>query len=179
MILDNTPPTIGGQGNDTTIQCIAGMPAFTPPTAVDNCDPNPTIQAYDVYTAGSCPQAYSITRFWFAMDACGNISDTVSQTINVIDNIRPTVSGQGANATIQCTQTPVFSAPTASDNCDPNPSIRFVRYAWRHTLRFNLNLRHWYAVDACGNVSDTVSQTITVVDTTPPTIRHTGENHFY
>src|SRR5258708_18765253 len=60
-------------------------------------------------------RSYSRTKTWHAVDACGNTSGTVHQTITVQDTTPPTISGQGSNATIECTATPNFTAPTASD----------------------------------------------------------------
>ena len=174
-VIDNVAPTLTGVGRSKMVACTA-TPVFQAPTATDNCDPNPTLDSTTVRTDGACTYSYTETRYWWATDACGNRSDTVHQAIRVIDNIAPTISGQGPNATIQCTQTPVFSGPTASDNCDPNPTIdSFDTHGGTHCD--STFTRHWYAVDACGNISDTVSQTITVIDNTPPSIRHTGENH--
>jgi hypothetical protein len=53
-----------------------------------------------------------------AVDACGNSSNTVSQTITQVDTQAPTIGAAGANATIECTATPVFTAPTATDACN-------------------------------------------------------------
>ena len=39
----------------------------------------------DVTTPGSCAGNYDRTRTWTAKDACGNLSNPVSQTINVVD----------------------------------------------------------------------------------------------
>src|SRR5204863_5420568 len=58
------------------------------------------------------------TRTWIAVDACGNSSNTVSQIITQVDTQAPTIGTAGANATIECTATPVFTAPTASDACN-------------------------------------------------------------
>src|SRR5207237_4005957 len=59
----------------------------------------------------------TITRSWDAVDACGNHSATVSQTITVVDTTPPSIGTAGADATIECSATPSFTAPTASDAC--------------------------------------------------------------
>ena len=66
----------------------------------------------------------SIMRTWTATDACGN-SSQASQTIYVEDNTAPEITGVGPNDTVVCPDEPVFSEPTASDLCDPNPSLTY------------------------------------------------------
>src|SRR5204862_417896 len=173
---DITPPTINGQGANATIECPA-VPVFTAPTASDACDPNPAVVEVSDITTPGCTGTYSRTKTWKAVDACGNQSGTVSQTIIVQDITPPTISGQGANATIECPAVPVFTAPTASDACDPNPHV----FQAPHTSDLGCTgtytrTKTWKAVDACGNQSGTVSQTITVQDLTPPTISGQGAN---
>src|SRR6185436_14065252 len=69
----------------------------------------------DVTANNAC--GFSETRVWNAVDGCGNISNTVSQTITVTDTTAPVIGAAGADATIECTSTPIFTAPTASDAC--------------------------------------------------------------
>src|SRR5437867_12299313 len=123
----------------------------------DNCDPNPRLDVADVSTPTACPQAKSKTRTWTARDACGNTS-TASQTITVTDTTRPVISGVGGPQTIECAQTPVFTQPTVSDNCDPNPSLSFADETTPGARPPYTTLsRSWTARDACGNTS-TASQ---------------------
>src|SRR5687768_15093726 len=119
-VVDLTPPAVNGQGADATIECPAA-PMFTAPTATDLCDPNPSIVEVSDITTPGCGAGYSRTITWKAVDACGNESGTVSQTITVVDLTPPAINGQGPDATIECPDAPVFAAPTATDLCDPNP----------------------------------------------------------
>src|SRR5207302_6946649 len=82
----------------------------------------------------------------------------------------PVLSGQGADATIESPATPVFTAPTATDNCDASPLISFNDTTNQLCSSAHKVTRTWTATDACGNVSAPVSQSITVGDTTAPTI---------
>ena len=171
-VIDTGAPAINQPGNNATLSCPA-TPVFTAPTATDACDPNPSIiEVSDVTTPGSCVGCYSRTKTWNAVDVCGNQSVLRSQTINVVDNTAPTIGQPGVSSTISCPATPVFNAPTATDACDANPSIVLVTdtiiqgsCANRYT-----RTKKWKAVDACGNASGIVSQSITVTDNTPPTI---------
>jgi hypothetical protein len=91
--------------------------SFTAPTAIDACN-TVTVQQIgpDVTGGNSC--AKTTTRTWIAVDGCGNSSNTVSQTITQVDTQAPVIGTAGADATIECTATPTFTAPTASDACN-------------------------------------------------------------
>src|SRR5204862_4736388 len=91
--------------------------SFTPPSASDACGCSTVPELRYKSVAGSCANSYTETKTWDATDACGNHSATVSQTITVVDNTPPTISGQGNNTTIYCPSTPSFTPPTASDAC--------------------------------------------------------------
>src|SRR5439155_1707262 len=94
----------------------------------------------------------------------------------VNDDVAPVISAAGADATINCPAVPVFTAPTATDNCDPAPSVVLVSDVTTPGTCANTysQTRTWKAVDVCGNESGTVSQTITVQDNTPPGITCPG-----
>jgi hypothetical protein len=78
---------------------------------------------------------------------CGNSSNTVSQTITQVDTQAPVIGTAGANATIECTATPSFTAPTASDACNTvtvqqiGPDVH-----WRNSCA-KTTTRTWIAVD--------------------------------
>src|SRR5439155_6231159 len=165
-VRDNTAPVLSAPGANATIDCPS-TPVFTPPTATDACDPNPRmVEVSDVTTPGNCPGSYTRTKTWKAVDACDNESGTLSQTITVRDNTAPVISHAGAEATINCPSTPVFTPPTATDACDPNPRIVEVSDITTPGALAGSYKRTkpWKAVDAGGNESATKSQTITVTD---------------
>src|SRR6185436_6671222 len=165
-------PTIGSAGAAATIECTAS-PTFTAPTASDACN-GATVSTVgaDVTSGTSCSK--TITRTWRAVDACGNSSVTVSQTFTQIDSQSPTIGLPGADATIECTATPAFTAPTASDACNSTTVSTVGADVTVGTSCLKTITRTWRAVDACGNSSTTVSQTITVRDNTAPTIGSAG-----
>jgi hypothetical protein len=68
----------------------------------------------DTTAAGTRSNDYSETKTWHAVDACGNTSAPVSQTVTVQDTTPPAIGGKGSNATIECRGTPSFTAPTVS-----------------------------------------------------------------
>src|SRR5205085_5328377 len=107
--------TIGGQGNDGTVECPA-TPSFTSPTASDTCGTSSVVLDSDTSTAG-CGNTYTETRTWHAIDACGNTSGTVHQTIMVVDDQPPTIGGQCNLSLLDSLPTSSFTSPTASDTC--------------------------------------------------------------
>ena len=74
------------------------------------------------------------------------------------------------DATIESPATPVFAVPTATDNCSGAPTISFSDATNQLCGASYKVTRTWTATDACGNISAPVSQSITVGDTTAPTI---------
>jgi hypothetical protein len=174
IVRDETPPVISGVGPDDVIECPA-EPVFSDPSATDNCDQDPSLTYDDVVTPGSCPQEYSVTRTWTATDFCGN-SSSASQTITVVDNTPPVITGVGNDTTFNCTDDPVFSDPTASDACDPDPSLTYTDQMTPGNCPQNYSItRTWTATDACGN-SSSASQTVYVVDNTAPTFSGVGND---
>src|SRR5438552_10808928 len=113
--MDTTPPTIGAAGAPATINCTA-TPSFTDPTASDDCNGATVNQLSDVTGGTGC--AKTVTRTWDAVDACGNHSATVSQTITLIDTTSPTIGAAGAPARMNGAETQTVTAPTASDDCN-------------------------------------------------------------
>src|SRR5206468_3770664 len=165
---DTTAPTISGVGGPGTIECPT-TPSFSSPTASDNCDPSPSLTFADSTAAGSCPQNYSVTRTWTATDSCNN-SSTASQTITVRDTQAPGISAVPGPSTIECPASPSFTTPTATDACDPSPTLTFADSTTAGSCPQNYSVtRTWTATDHCSN-SRTASQTITVRDTTAPGI---------
>src|SRR6185503_14044095 len=168
---DTTPPMIGAPGANAMIECPAN-PMFTPPTATDNCLPAPMVVEIDDVTTPGCGGTYARTKTWKAVDACGNMSGTVSQTITVQDTTNPSITC-APDTTIDCPATPAFPEPVASDLCggvtlghsDENlpgncASGGKIKYRIKRT---------WTATDDCGKTA-TCSQTISVRDTAAPSI---------
>lgn len=126
--------------------------------ARDNCGGPVSVSFVgDVVNGSGC--SYTITRTYKVADACGN-STLVMQTINVSDTTPPVLSGQGADATIACGATPVFTAPIATDNCSTATVTQLGSDLVETGTGYVWTTRTWVATDACGNVSAPVSQKI-------------------
>uniref|UniRef100_UPI00286D466C HYR-like domain-containing protein n=1 Tax=Flavobacterium sp. TaxID=239 RepID=UPI00286D466C len=142
-------------------------PAAATPSAIDNCDGNPSIALVETSTqtvSGLGHYNYTITRIWTATDVTANTSSG-TQVITVSDTTAPVADASSlASATGQCTAT-IDSAPTATDNCNgtivgttTNPLTRSSQGTSTVT---------WTFTDVVGN-SSTQTQDIVVIDTTAP-----------
>src|SRR5438477_2505132 len=100
MVEDNTPPTIGGQGDNGTVECPA-TPALTDPTSSDTCSSSSIVLDSDSSTAG-CGGSYTRTKTWHAVDACGNTSRALGQTSVTGHYTTPSTGGKANNATAEC-----------------------------------------------------------------------------
>ncbi|MFK7781683.1 Ig-like domain-containing protein, partial [Psychroserpens sp.] len=112
-----------------------------------------------------------VERVFTVTDACGKTtSDT--QTITLVDSTPPTLNIPN-NITMECSQSGNSSPSatgeaTASDTCS-NVTITYEDATVNNCADSKVITRTWTATDECGNsVSDT--QTITVEDTTAPTL---------
>ena len=173
---DKTAPVLTCKPNKT-IKCTDPV-KFDEPGVYDNCDPDPKVEVVgeDKVTPGSCPQNYTITRTWRAVDKCGNpCATTCSQTITVVDDKAPVITCKPDKYLDckDCKNGVTFDVPTATDNCDPAPTIvkacEDVKTPGNCPQSYSIK-RTWYAVDACGNKSEWHSQTIYVQDKTAPVI---------
>jgi hypothetical protein len=160
-VIDTIPPVFTSCPSNMTVQC--GQPwEFGTPVATDNC----CLQGVNVlgtFTNGTCPQF--ITRLWVAQDCCGN-TNTCSQTVTVVDTTPPTIICV-TNKTVECGTAWTFDSPTAFDNCCLQGV--YVQATFTNGNCPQFITRFWQAVDCCSNTSS-CSQTVTVVDTTPPTL---------
>src|SRR4029434_1045410 len=170
--IDTHAPTIGNAGQNATIDCTA-TPVFTAPTADDDCSGATVNLLTSTTTGNSCLRVY--TQTWDATDACGNHSATRAQDITAIDTHAPTIGNAGANATIDCTATPVFTAPTEDDDCS-GATVNLLSSTTTGNSCLRVYTQTWDATDACGNHSATRTQVITAIDTHVPTIGNAGAN---
>ena len=169
-VIDSTPPTLALNGaNPMTVECHT---SFTDPgaTASDNCSapfaatPSGTV---DVNTVGT----YTIT--YNASDAAGNAATPITRTVIVQDTTKPVITLNGANPmTVECHTSFTDPGATAADSCDTSVPVSAsgsvnINVPGTYTLTYN-------ATDDSGNNADTVTRTVNVVDTTPPTITLNG-----
>ncbi len=159
-VFDNTAPY------DTLVNCDA-VPVMDVITATDNCTDPINVTTSEVRADGSCANNYTLTRKWFAEDACGNI-DSLVQIITVQDTIAPVFSSTPSDSLVNCDAVPDMDEITATDNCTSAITVRTSEVRVDGSCANNYTLtRKWFAEDECGNI-DSLVQIITVQDTTPP-----------
>jgi len=169
-----TGPVISGLPGPIIIECPNPVPAFTTPTATDPCGATVTLTFVDstISLNANCTLAKRMTRTWTAT-ACG-VSTVAIQTIDYVDTIAPLISALPAPTTIECPAVPVFATPTATDACSGVASLNYSDHDTSGPCPGTYTrTRTWTAIDGCGNTS-TSDQTITVADTTPPTVTCPG-----
>ncbi|MDQ3015618.1 MAG: T9SS type A sorting domain-containing protein [Bacteroidota bacterium] len=172
--VDNVPPSITCPAT-VTVQCAqeVPIPSTTAVIASDNCGGVPSLTfVSDVTSNMSCTNRLTLTRTYRATDACGN-SSTCAQTITVFDNMVPVLTCP-APVTVTCASdvpAPSTASVNVSDNCGGMATVIVLPDITTNMTcanRFVLT-RTYRATDLCGN-SATCTQTITVIDNTPPVI---------
>ncbi|MFN0176615.1 MAG: T9SS type A sorting domain-containing protein [Saprospiraceae bacterium] len=174
---DQIDPTITCPIN-VTVSCASNVPAadINSVTNVgDNCGGTVTVVNFpgDVISNQTCPNRFTITRSYFAIDVCGNSANCL-QTITVNDQTPPSLTCP-INLSVSCANNVPAPNPASvtglSDNCGGTVTPSFFSAAISNqtcTNRFTLT-RIYRATDVCGN-TNSCSQTITVNDQTPPSL---------
>ena len=170
-VKDTEKPTFTTTPENITLECSELVPAAKNFTAKDNCDLQVDILLKNTIKYGNCSDNYQIVREWTAADNCNN-KNTVTQTITVKDTKAPVFALTLKDLTVECspTATTTFSNinMVAKDNCDPSVTFAFtdgVKQVGCSTIL----TRTYSATDNCFNVA-TQMQTVTIKDSTPPTI---------
>jgi hypothetical protein len=163
--------------NSLTVECDQPTdPAHTGVAqASDGCFGAAAVTYTNAVAEGACPQAFVITRTWTAVDDFGQ-ANSCDQIITVHDTVAPVLT-LPPNAVVECglpTDPNHLGTATATDNCDPNPDVSSVDSTAGACP--TVITRTWTATDDCGN-ADSQDQTITVQDTTQPSITACADNH--
>ncbi|MGA2138159.1 MAG: HYR domain-containing protein, partial [Verrucomicrobiia bacterium] len=165
LVFDNEPPSIVCSNNQT-VACTNGPVFYVDPIAWDNCT-NLTVSCTPPNGSFLGIGSYPITCI--AIDNCGGNSNSCSFTLNVVD-ITPPVISCPTDITVDCSQSTDPSSTgtaTATDDCDPNPSVSYSDAVSGTCPQFIS--RTWTATDNSRN-SRQCTQIITVTDTVAPTI---------
>ena len=171
---DTTPPTITRTGlASVTVEC-GGTYSDDGATASDVCDGDLTLSIdttnpVDAGTPGEYTVRYNVS------DGEGNTATEVTRTVTVEDTTPPTITRTGlASVTVECGGSYSDDGATASDACDGDLTLSIdttnpvdAATVGEYTVRYNVS-------DGEGNTATEVTRTVTVEDTTPPTITRTG-----
>jgi N-acetylneuraminic acid mutarotase len=180
-VIDNTPPTVSCPTTPATLSvganCLGVIPDVTGlVSASDNCTPSSSLTKSQNPAAGTVVGVGTRTVTVRVTDSAGN-SGQCTVTFNVVDNTPPTITCPPSK-TVECAgQTgavATFTA-TASDNCDPNPSVGCSPPSGSVFPKGSTSVT-CTATDASGNSSSNCSFTVAVADTTPPVITLNGAN---
>ncbi len=154
-IEDWTPPVFDAPPANVSVECLADMPAAVDLGYVDNCDNPGTMTSVDYAPSWNCPA--TITRFWTAVDDCGN-SSSVTQLITIEDTTAPIFDAAPVDLTVSCGgQLPTMPALNYGDNCTANGAVTGTET----DNGDGTYTRTWVATDVCGNTAS-VAQQITI-----------------
>jgi hypothetical protein len=166
--VDTTAPIITACQSDLTVECTGGgAHVLYTVTASDNCS-TPLVNCTPLASGALFPLGMT-TVTCTASDASGNVSAACVFNVTVADTTPPNITCV-ANKTVQCGTAWTFDKPTALDACGTNV-IHIVDTVTNSACGNTFSAtRTWNATDDSGNTSANCSQTVTVVDTTPPVI---------
>jgi hypothetical protein len=167
-------PAVNAAFTGVTTLCPNGTTTFTGPAGMSSYQWSVTggtiVGAADgssvtVVAGATCGSSMTVSLSVQSGNGCNGSS---SKTVAVQDTKAPVFQGVGGALSIECPATPVFSVPTATDECGGTVTISHqdVRTAGRCAQEYVLT-RTWTARDACGNTA-TASQAVTVTDRTAP-----------
>lgn len=178
LVRDTIGPTFGMVPTDLTIYCdtfalppvpITGINIF----ATDDCSPAVIINTQTSSSQNPNPAvcghySYALTRIFTAMDGCGNTRQA-SQTINVIDDQGPVLSGL-ADTVMRCDVPPLPPRPIAIDACS-GPVSSVTLHSSKDSVGFCTDaytrVYTYRAFDVCGNFGE-FEQRVHVRDTVAP-----------
>jgi len=169
-VVDTTKPVITIIGpNPYFLECHS---VYSDPgaTATDACQGNVTV-TNNAATAVNANEPGDYTVTFTATDANGNTA-TATRTVQVRDNLAPTVTIIGANPlTVQCGS--VFNDPgaTANDACDGALTVN--KTGTVNTNQVGSYQITYTATDRAGKTGQAI-RTVNVVDTTAPTVTLNG-----
>ncbi len=161
----NEPLAFTSFPDDIQVECNFFNTNISPAISFTAGCGNVQLTFEDETIPGSCPNNFTVIRLYTITDACDN---SVSQawTINVVDNTPPTLFNIPEDITISCGDPISIPEVFATDICSGLANVSLSAETIDGECGYTF-IRTWIATDACGNTSQ-ASQTITVIDNTPP-----------
>ena len=168
-IMNTTPPSLTIPPDVVGCNLSTNIINTGNATATTSCG-TATVSFTDSVSFIGCIQI--IDRLWTAQDGCSNTTQAVQRIENINDTDTPIISNGPSNMVLQCAEeipSPDPGLIFATDGCDTNLNIFHVSDNPLDSSCPTIIQRVYRVVDDCGNSTNWV-QTITVDDTTPPTI---------
>ncbi|HRT59267.1 MAG TPA: HYR domain-containing protein, partial [Candidatus Paceibacterota bacterium] len=156
---------------DKTVECGTQWTFNPPASTVPGCALQPLSLTTTTNALQPCGEL--IARTWAFVDCCGK-TNSCTQTVTVLDTTPPLVNCP-TNKTVECGAAWSFDPPTALDACCGTNVLITALATVTNTLGpcQTVIRQTWDIRDCCTN-SVQCSQTVTVVDTTPPVITCPG-----
>lgn len=167
VIHDEEAPHISGVDPDKTVNC-ADIPAPCEVIVIDNCDTSLVAVLIESTLEGSCPNSYTITRRWTAVDANGNTAEE-TQVIHVVDTTKPKFTTSLAPEVFATCDFVPNNNLDATDVCGPVTVLKSTETINSEYTVIYTVIHTWVATDECG-LTNTKVQTIHVDDAVPPTM---------
>ncbi|MCB0562943.1 MAG: gliding motility-associated C-terminal domain-containing protein [Phaeodactylibacter sp.] len=182
-LVDATPPAISQPiPPDVLLDCSGPLPPGVPLAASDDCDASVVITdppVDDLSGLDACG-AGTIVRSWAVTDCSGNTT-VATQSITRIDQDAPLIVDQApADIVVDCDVMPPAAPLGAFDYCDGNitsTGLPVDDLSGLDACGVGEVIRSWTVTDCSGNIT-TISQTITLVDNTPPTLAIPADGTF-
>ena len=164
-VYDDVAPEISGE-IEVQIECSEYPDENIYIEASDDCG-DVTITFEDTPVSGGCVQPVGMyMRMYTVTDECDNVS-TFEQFLRLVDTTAPELTIP-ADYTIECDQEITYDEASATDNCDGDVAIELLTEIIPGACPQSYTIeRTFTATDDCDN-STTLTQTITVQDTTAP-----------
>ena len=162
---DTQAPEILNVPGDVTVECGQVPDKAEEVWAEDNCNEWLDVQVTDAVEESKSKCSYTITRTYWAVDACGNLG-TATQVITVADNTPPVIACEyelDAELKADCKDVPKPVQCKAEDNCDNDVQVDVSDvYVYDVENKQCMLLRTYSATDDCDN-STSIEQVIMLV----------------
>lgn len=183
-VVDAQAPVIAGCPSNVLVNTGANATTcgatatWIEPTATDNCTAQGSLVWSKNHNPGDIFPVGTTTVTYTATDAAGNVSNTCSFNVIVTDNTIPVIAACPANITVftgtgatTCNAVATWIEPTASDNCTSAANLVWTKnHAPGDVFPAGTTTVTYTATDASGNVSNTCSFDVTVIDNTIPVL---------